>query len=226
MMSILLLSWKQIHQDNFGGQRFESVRLHHNPSNENEILMFLCFYLEKTHAYNVVTRSYKTYTLPMWPSTLFQEYYHHRYFNKKSFSYDHDSHSATVVGYIVTNGIKQHTLSVIGTIVPENVYVTFYGILNTIEWKFEKINESYHFKFFPNEIIKSRVCLGQALTYKHFIFLLGSGSSVGGIVQEMTIFNVENSNEAIVSKIIPLNKKQFRWVKAMITSYSANNVKV
>ena len=223
-MSILPLSWEQIHQDNFDGQYFESVRLYHNPSNENEVLMFLRFYLEKTQAYNVVTRSYKTYTLPMWPSTLFQEYYHQRFFNKKSDSCEYDSHSA--VGYIVTSGIKPHTLSVIGTIAPESVYVTFYGILNTIEWKFEKINESYHFKFFPNEIIKSRICLGRALTYKHYIFLLGTRSSVGCIIKEMTIFNVEDPNKAIVSKVIPLNKKQFRGVKAIIIRHSANDVKI
>ena len=217
----LPLSWKEIKQPNFC-EYIENVMLLPNPSNRNEILIFVRNHLEKTHAYNVETQSYKTYKLPMWPKILFQQYndlHQEKPILPVHYSSDHREN------FLVTNGTKPDTISIIGAHEfwngDENVHFSYYTTLNTKQWKFIQINESYHFKFFPNPIIPTSIG-GHAISYKHYIIAI-MAQRLGFSMSKLIILDVKNPDDAKLLKNVLLQKRYCPWVKSYIQRYNNNN---
>lgn len=189
----LPLSWKNNSYPNVL-KCGSSVCLLPNPNNSNEILIFRNYHLEYIYGYDVSNKSCNVYTVPMWPSVLFQEY--------------NNLHPTTQcrvmedVPFLITNGTKQHTLSIVGSVSDPDSRneFSYHVVLNTKTWKLEKVNNTNKCKLFPNQTI-SRVG-STILSYKHYIMITcGLGQP-----QEIKILDVKNANDAHIVKKIHLTK--------------------
>ena len=194
-----------------------NIQIFSNPSNSNEILIFQDYHLETTYVFDIINSSFKSYTLSLWPKILFEEF--------NEFCSQHAEMSCSNITfdanpfYLITNSTKSGMLSIVGRV----NHSSFYVLLDTTKSILHKIHQSYHFKFFVNQILTP--ILSSLISYKHFRIILGVHFCRKAEPPDtVSILNVEKPHDAKIVQCVQLTKNYFNHHKESFLMSDENDI--